>query len=76
MLVRPDGGPGAEEAKAYVLKEGLLEVIIDVQITPIRSARNVIPVCLPYAPAGLERREGGIIKSQNNMNKPQTQMKM
>lgn len=36
VLIGPDGGPRAEEAKTYVLKEGLLKTIINVQITPIR----------------------------------------
>jgi uncharacterized protein YpmB len=33
VVVGPDGGPAAEEAKEYVLKEGLLKTITDVQKT-------------------------------------------
>jgi uncharacterized protein YpmB len=36
IVIGPDGGPAAEEAKAYVLKEGLLKTVTDVQKTFIR----------------------------------------
>jgi hypothetical protein len=36
VLVGPNNGPRAEKAKAYVINEGLLEIVEEVQYTPIR----------------------------------------
>ncbi len=36
VIIGPDGGPRAEEAKTYVLKERLLMTIQEVQYTPVR----------------------------------------
>lgn len=36
ILIGPASGPSADEAKIYILKEGLLKKVTDVQITPIR----------------------------------------